>query len=226
MARLISLALIAGAVILGGVALVAALPAFAGQSKSDVCHITGSYDFGTGDVSIGHVINIADPALDSHVEHGDTAAFIEAALPDGTGVCVFLGDSNNDDVADYLEICFTDGTNSFELYWNGLIPSQTNLGDLNNTFTYLVRDCSGNPETLNQSSLGTTLAADDEGAAEQACRDEITANGSTVAFLSISRWVDMDPAYNAPGDWWLCITEPTGDEIVDDPLGSDDGEDY
>ncbi|MCL4251884.1 MAG: hypothetical protein KJ065_27275 [Anaerolineae bacterium] len=62
--------------------------ASAGQEKSDVCHITGTFDFGDGEVPIGHVINIADPALPAHVAHGDPEAFELVQLPDGTIVCV------------------------------------------------------------------------------------------------------------------------------------------
>jgi hypothetical protein len=69
--------------------LVAATSAYGGQERVDVCHITGTYDFGDGrgEVPIGHVITIADPAYDSHIAHGDPPAHVEVALPDGTVVC-------------------------------------------------------------------------------------------------------------------------------------------
>jgi hypothetical protein len=69
--------------------LVVATSAYGGQEKVDVCHITGIYDFGDGrgEVPIGHVITIADPAYDSHIAHGDPPAHVEVTLPDGTVVC-------------------------------------------------------------------------------------------------------------------------------------------
>ena len=45
--------------------------ALAQQSKTPVCHVTGTYDFGNGPVAIGHVITIADPALPTHMAHGE-----------------------------------------------------------------------------------------------------------------------------------------------------------
>jgi hypothetical protein len=67
--------------------LAAAMPAFAGQEKSAVCHMTGTYDFGQGDVPAGHLITIADPALDSHIDHGDTQTYVEKKMKDGEVVC-------------------------------------------------------------------------------------------------------------------------------------------
>lgn len=73
-----------GALLLSTVAVVSG-----GQDKVDVCHITGTHDFddGEGEVPIGHVITIADPAYPAHIEHGDPPAHIEVQLPDGTWVC-------------------------------------------------------------------------------------------------------------------------------------------
>lgn len=71
-----------GALLLSTVAIVSG-----GQDKVDVCHITGTHDFGDGEVPIGHVITIADPAYLAHIEHGDPPAHIEVQLPDGTWVC-------------------------------------------------------------------------------------------------------------------------------------------
>jgi hypothetical protein len=67
--------------------LVAATSAYGGQEKVDVCHITGTYDFGTGEVPIGHVINIADPAYETHIAHGDPEVWELRTLPDGSEVC-------------------------------------------------------------------------------------------------------------------------------------------
>ncbi|MEA3439157.1 MAG: hypothetical protein U9R58_02640 [Chloroflexota bacterium] len=69
------------------VLLVVATTAYSGQEKTDVCHITGTYDFGSGPVPIGHVINIADPAYQSHIDHGDPAVWNVVTLEDGTEVC-------------------------------------------------------------------------------------------------------------------------------------------
>ena len=57
------------------------------HSKVEVCHITGSYDFGDGEVPIGHVIKIAEPALYAHLKHGDTANWDVVTLSDGREVC-------------------------------------------------------------------------------------------------------------------------------------------
>lgn len=60
-----------------------------GQSKVDVCHVTSTYDFGEGKgpEPVGHVITIADPAFQSHLDHGDPDAFVLRTLSDGTVVC-------------------------------------------------------------------------------------------------------------------------------------------
>jgi hypothetical protein len=58
-----------------------------GQSKVDVCHITGEYDFGSGPQPIGHVISIADPAYESHLAHGDPEHWEAVVLGDGSEVC-------------------------------------------------------------------------------------------------------------------------------------------
>jgi len=73
-----------GVLLLSTVAIVSG-----GQDKNDVCHITGTHDFndGQGEVPIGHVISVADPAYPAHIEHGDPPAHIEVQLPDGTWVC-------------------------------------------------------------------------------------------------------------------------------------------
>ena len=57
------------------------------QPKVDVCHITGTYDFGNGEVPIGHVINIAAPAFQKHLDHGDLEDWDDVTLPDGSEVC-------------------------------------------------------------------------------------------------------------------------------------------
>jgi hypothetical protein len=47
---------------------------FAGQEKADVCHLTGTYQNEFSEIiEVGHVINIADPAYQSHIDHGDIA---------------------------------------------------------------------------------------------------------------------------------------------------------
>jgi hypothetical protein len=61
--------------------------AYAGQDKVTVCHITGTYDFGAGiEEPYGHIITIADPAYQSHIDHGDPEAY-EPAIKDGNEVC-------------------------------------------------------------------------------------------------------------------------------------------
>jgi hypothetical protein len=67
--------------------LTVATSAFGGQPKVDVCHITGTYDFGGGPVEVGHVINIADPAYDKHIAHGDPEVWNVVTLDDGSEVC-------------------------------------------------------------------------------------------------------------------------------------------
>jgi VCBS repeat-containing protein len=62
-------------------------PASGGQERVDVCHITGTYDFGQGEVPIGHVISIADPAYETHIAHGDPEVWELRTLPDGSEVC-------------------------------------------------------------------------------------------------------------------------------------------
>ena len=61
----------------------------AAVEKIDVCHITGTYDFGDGHGTLpyGHVINIADPAYPAHIEHGDPVDWTTDTLADGTEVC-------------------------------------------------------------------------------------------------------------------------------------------
>ena len=60
-----------------------------GQHKVEVCHITGTYDFedGKGEVPIGHVINIAESALQAHIRHGDPETWELVTLADGSEVC-------------------------------------------------------------------------------------------------------------------------------------------
>ena len=83
--------------------------AFAQQSKSSVCHITGTYDFGNGSVPIGHVINIADPALPTHIEHGDATEYQMQTLPDGDTVCTPNLDSDGDGVLNDVDACDNPG---------------------------------------------------------------------------------------------------------------------
>jgi len=72
-----------GALLISTVAIVSG-----GQDKVPVCHITGTYDFddGHGEVPIGHVITIADPAYQSHLAHGDPEVW-ETVEIDGVEVC-------------------------------------------------------------------------------------------------------------------------------------------
>ena len=59
----------------------------AGQDKVEVCHITGTHDFGAGfEEPYGHIITIADPAYQSHIDHGDPEAH-EYVFKDGELVC-------------------------------------------------------------------------------------------------------------------------------------------
>jgi hypothetical protein len=60
---------------------------FAGQLKTDICHINRSYDFGGGPVDIGRLINIADPAYQSHIKHGDPEVWTIVTLSNGSEVC-------------------------------------------------------------------------------------------------------------------------------------------
>ena len=220
MGRVISLsvlALIVGVVILGGVALVNAPPASAGVMKLPVCHITAVHDFGFGgdvpNVPIGHVINIADPALPKHVEHGDAESFVPASLPDGKTVCV--ADSDDNDVADYKELCYTNEQQSFKL--------RAGLGDLvldnnnlvtGNTERFSTTDCSGGQPLAGVSMtfrLGNDLVND---TAIQLCLDEL---GELGLFhkpthlpepgVVLEFWTVLGYA-NAPGDWWVCANQP------------------
>lgn len=59
----------------------------AGQEKVAVCHITGTYDFGGGEVPVGIVISIADPAYQHHLDHGDPPVWTVIYLEDGSEVC-------------------------------------------------------------------------------------------------------------------------------------------
>ena len=68
--------------------LAMAIPAFAaGQTKPDVCHREGNGDY--------ILINIADPALDSHMAHGDSAT-------DSNGQCL---DTDGDGVVYAVDNC-------------------------------------------------------------------------------------------------------------------------
>ncbi|MFC2031659.1 hypothetical protein ACFLWA_13145 [Chloroflexota bacterium] len=69
--------------------LTVATSAFGGQEKVDVCHITGTHDFedGQGEVKVGHIVSIADPAYDSHIAHGDPEVYTLRDLPNGSQVC-------------------------------------------------------------------------------------------------------------------------------------------
>ena len=77
---------LAATCVVGGVLLIAGI-ALAGQDKVDVCHITGTFDFGAGEVPVGHVIGIADPAYPAHMEHGDPAAWALVYDADGNEYC-------------------------------------------------------------------------------------------------------------------------------------------
>lgn len=83
--------------------------ALAQQSKTPVCHVTGTYDFGNGPVAIGHVITIADPALPTHIDHGDSADYTLQTLPDGETVCTPNLDSDGDGVPDSADTCDNPG---------------------------------------------------------------------------------------------------------------------
>ena len=74
--------------------LMCGVGAYAGEEKVDVCHITGTYDFGSGEIPIGHVINIAGPAYPSHIDHGDPEVWAIVELPDGTEVCTASSSSS------------------------------------------------------------------------------------------------------------------------------------
>lgn len=83
--------------------------ALAGQNKTSVCHVTGTYDFGNGPVPIGHVITIADPALPSHIDHGDAVDYTLQTLPDGGTVCTPNFDNDGDGVPDSADACDNPG---------------------------------------------------------------------------------------------------------------------
>lgn len=58
------------------------------KDKIDVCHITGTHDFGEGDVPIGHVINISESAHQAHIKHGHPERWVSFTLPDDSEVCL------------------------------------------------------------------------------------------------------------------------------------------
>jgi len=159
------LALIVGVVTLGGWTLVTTPPASAGQTKVPVCHINNFFNFGGDgrDVPIGRVITIADPALPSHIEHGDLETFIETALPsgqvntsddpvldsDGKLICVSDTDTDADGAPDYLDNCYInlgDGSQALRLRAGQGGPRSTppsinsgdNVGALGNTEQFLL----------------------------------------------------------------------------------------
>jgi len=208
MGRVISLvALIVGAVTLGGLALGNALPTSAGQSKTSVCHVSAGEFFNFGgdgvDVPVGHVITIADPALPSHIEHGDTADFDEMAVPSGqvsgfvpsdTVICVSDTDTDNDGVPDYLDNCYTDGVNSFEV--DGAIGTPFRTGRFGTV------DCSG---TRVGDDLETTFLVSpmDVSIVEAICATIATNQPAVV--IETDYWTNIDLGYdNALTDWWLC----------------------
>lgn len=102
----------------------------------------------------------------------------------------------------------TNGIDSFELSLEpGLVyPLGAPLGRFGNTLTFASTDCS------NFVDAGTTVAASDSASAQTACENEAAGE-----VLSKTRWVDMDPAYNAPGDWWQCVIDEDDDETPDVP---------
>lgn len=119
--------------------------ALAQQSKTPVCHVTGSYDFGNGPVAIGHIITIADPALPSHMEHGDAVDYLLQTLPDGEAVCTPNRDSDGDGVPDTVDACDNLGalaildsagitytiTSDGCIVFSGTLPYYANLAGIN-----------------------------------------------------------------------------------------------
>jgi len=58
-----------------------------GQDKVTVCHITGAFNFGNGDVPVGYPIDIAEPAYPTHIQHGDPEAFVVITGADNHEYC-------------------------------------------------------------------------------------------------------------------------------------------
>ncbi len=67
--------------------LMIAVNAYAGAVKTDICHITGTFDFGNGEIPIGHIITIADPAYPVHLEHGDPEVWASSYDKNGNEFC-------------------------------------------------------------------------------------------------------------------------------------------
>ena len=67
--------------------LMIAVSAYAGVVKTDVCHITGTFDFGNGEIPVGHIIDIADPAYPAHLEHGDPEVWARTYDINGNEYC-------------------------------------------------------------------------------------------------------------------------------------------
>jgi len=67
--------------------LVTASDVTAKQQKVSICHITGNRNLSGEVLPIGHVISIAESALQSHINHGDFENWSYMTLSDGTEVC-------------------------------------------------------------------------------------------------------------------------------------------
>ena len=67
--------------------LMIAISVYAGAVKIDVCHITGTFDFGNGEIPVGHIITIADPAYSAHLEHGDPEVWALTYDNNGNETC-------------------------------------------------------------------------------------------------------------------------------------------
>lgn len=120
---------LAATCVFGGVLIIAGI-ALAGQEKVDVCHITGMFDFGSGDVPVGHVILIADPAYPAHLEHGDPDAYTLVYDADGNEYCT----AQVEPPPTYACDAYTEGNFSLAL---GLIDS------VPDNFVGLVDTCRG-----------------------------------------------------------------------------------
>jgi hypothetical protein len=80
--KLLTVVLLLGVLIVVAVTLAPTMEVTAGQSKSDVCHVTNVPEAGDG-----HVITIADPAWPAHEAHGDKFVTDPSVTVNEDGTC-------------------------------------------------------------------------------------------------------------------------------------------
>ena len=199
--------------LLFGVILLAliATPISAGQPKVDVCHITGEHDFGYGPVPIGHVINVAKPAVTAHRNHGDPDPFVTQML-DGEEICLSANDADNDGTIDAFDCDANDATvnpDAEETPYNGVDDDcnpATPDDDLDGDGFMIAVDCDDTNAAVNPDAEEITYNNFDDDCNPATLDDDLDGDG----FLIAVDCDDTDAAVN-PG-----ANEIEGNGIDDD----------